>query len=64
MAKGSLKYPRYNPSRLRPKGTGAFFDYALGVAVRNMGKLKSCSLRRWGRPGPPTREPAEEPTEV
>jgi hypothetical protein len=50
MAKGSLNYPRYNPSRLRPKGAGAFFDFALGVASRDVRKLKSCSLlRRWGK---------------
>ena len=50
MAKGALNYPRYNPSRLRPKGTGAFFDFAADVASRDARKLKSCSLlRRWGK---------------
>ena len=50
MAKGSLNYPRYNPSRVRPKGAGAFFDFAAGVAIRDVRKLKSCSLlRRWGK---------------
>jgi hypothetical protein len=50
MAKGSLNYPRYNPSRTRPKGAGAFFDFAAGVANRDVRKLKSCSLlRRWGK---------------
>jgi hypothetical protein len=54
MVKGSLKYPRYNPSRMRPKGMGAFFDFALGVASRDAKKLKSCSLmRRWGNKGAP-----------
>jgi len=50
MAKGALNYPRYNPSRLRPKGAGAFFDFAADVANRDVRKLKSCSLlRRWGK---------------
>ena len=50
MAKGALNYPRYNPSRLRPKGAGAFFDFAADVASRDVRKLKSCSLlRRWGK---------------
>jgi hypothetical protein len=50
MAKGLLNYPRYNPNRLRPKGAGAFFDFAVGVANRDVRKLKSCSLlRRWGK---------------
>jgi hypothetical protein len=52
MVKRFLKYPRYNPSRLRPKGAGAFFDFVLGVANRDVRKLKSCSLmRRWGNKG-------------
>jgi len=50
MAKGPLNYPRYTPNPLRPKGTGAFFDFAAGVANRDVRKLKSCSLlRRWGK---------------
>jgi hypothetical protein len=50
MAKGALNYPRYNPNRLRPKGAGAFFDFAAGVETRDVRKLKSCSLlRRWGK---------------
>ena len=49
MAKRTLNYPRYTPSRLRPKGASAFFDFVLGVANRDVRKLKSCSLmRRWG----------------
>jgi hypothetical protein len=45
---------------VRPKGTGAFFDFAESVANRDTGKLKSCSLqRRWGKLPAPV-----EPTEV
>ena len=59
MAKGALNYPRYNPSRLRPKGTGAFFDFAADVANRDVRKLKSCSLlRRWGKAAPPAQAEA------
>jgi hypothetical protein len=53
MAKGALNYPRYNPSPARPKGAGAFFDFAAAVANRDAKKLKSCSLmRRWGKGAP------------
>jgi hypothetical protein len=59
MAKGSLNYPRYKPNPLRPPGAGAFFDYAVGVASRDVRKLKSCSLmRRWGKGAPPVQAEA------
>jgi hypothetical protein len=59
MAKGSLNYPRYKPNPLRPPGTGAFFDYVVGVSNRDARKLKSCSLmRRWGKAAPPAQAEA------
>jgi hypothetical protein len=59
IAKFLLKYPRYQPTRLRPAGTGAFFDYAESVTLRETRKLKSCSLqRRWGKAPAPV-EPTE-----
>jgi len=65
MAKGSLNYPRYNPSRMRPKGAGAFFDFAAGVAIRDVRKLKSCSLlRRWGKGASSVPAAADEQQEV
>ena len=49
MAKQSLNYPRYKPNPVRPPGSGAFFDFAAGVASRNPPQFESCRLpRRWG----------------
>lgn len=58
IAKIILKYPRYQPVPTRPKGTGAFADFAHAVAIREDPKLKSSSLRR-----PPQRPVRVEPTE-
>lgn len=45
-----MKFARYTPSRQRPKGTGAFFDYAISVLTRDAQKLKSCRIdRQWGK---------------
>jgi len=47
-----MDYPRYKPTRERPPGMGAFFDYATGVASREDAKLKSRSLKRCGKNAP------------
>jgi len=45
-----MNYPRYQPSRRRPPGTGAFFDWNLLVLGNGTQKLKSCRIdRRWNR---------------
>ena len=57
---GLTEYPRYKPNRLRPPGTGAFFDFALGVTSRDSGKLKFCRLNRpWGRNAPAAQDGKE-----
>ncbi len=58
IAKIFPKYARYNPAPSRPKGRGAFVDFAEAVALREEPKLKSSSLRR-----PPPRPVRVEPTE-
>ena len=45
-----MNYPRYQPSRRRPPGAGAFFDWTLFVGGNGTLKLKSCRIdRRWSR---------------
>ena len=58
IAKIFPKYARYQPAPQRPKGKGAFADFAEAVAFREEPKLKSSSLRR-----PPQRPLPPEPTE-
>ena len=58
IAKILPKYARYQPAHTRPKGSGAFADFAQGVALREEPKLKSSSLRR-----PPQRPVRFEPPE-
>ena len=45
-----MNYPRYQPTRRRPPGAGAFFDWTVFVGCHGTLKLKSCRLdRRWSR---------------
>jgi hypothetical protein len=65
IAKFFLKYPRYQPSRLRPPGAGAFFDYVASVANRQCPKLKSSSIAgRWHKGAPVEAAPVEPTEEV
>ena len=59
IAKIFPKYARYQPALTRPKGRGAFADFAESVALRGEPKLKSSSLRR-----PPQRTVRFEPPET
>jgi hypothetical protein len=64
IAKLSSKYPRYQPSLLRPRGTGALFDFAAAAARRETAGLKCSSLGRRGGKLPLAGVPPEtEPTE-
>ena len=45
-----MNYARYQPSRRRPLGAGAFFDWTVFVGANGTLKLKSCRIdRRWNR---------------
>jgi len=59
IAKIFPKYARYNPAPSRPKGKGAFGDFAESAAIREEPKLKSSSLRR-----PPPRPVRDAPPET
>jgi hypothetical protein len=46
--KSRLNYPRYTAPLLRPRGSGAFFDFVAEVARTEVAKLETCSIRRFG----------------
>jgi len=45
-----MNYPRYQPSRRRPPGAGAFYDWTVFVGANSTLELKCSRIdRRWRR---------------